>query len=141
MNILLIENVWMGKEKYGFFDKAFLTMFSVLPSLYARHIVSFTPREHTVKIINERYEKIDFEKKYDIVHINFTNSTALHAYEIADKFRKRGITVVLSGLHPSAMPSESLQHADSVLLGQVGLNWLQLLKDYKQNKDRPFPIV
>jgi len=134
MNILIVENVSMGKEKYGFFDKIFLTMFSVLPTLYSRHILSLTPKKHSVKLVNERYEKIDFEKNYDIVHINFTNSTAPHAYELADKFREKGSTVVLSGLHPSAMPDEALEHADSVLLGQIGLNWLEFLKNYKKNK-------
>ena len=45
MNILIIENVWMGNAKYGFFDKTLLTAFSILPTLYARRIAAITPKK------------------------------------------------------------------------------------------------
>lgn len=132
MDILIIENVWMGGAKYRLFDKALLTAFSILPTLHARQIAAITPKKHRVYVLNERYEKIDFDKKYDIVNINFTTSTAPRAYEIADKFRKKGTTVVLSGLHAAAIPDEAKQHADSVLLGRGELNWLKLLNDFEK---------
>ena len=122
----------MGDDSYKFFDKTLLTMFSILPTLYARQIAAITPDKHSVHVLNERYEKIDFDKKYDIVNINFTTSTAPRAYEIADKFRKKGTTVVLSGLHAAAIPDEAKQHADSVLLGRGELNWLKLLNDFEK---------
>lgn len=133
MNILIIENIWMGNLKYGLLDKTLYTAFSILPTLYARKIAAITPKNHNVEVITERYSKIDFDKDYDIVHINFTTSTTSRAYEIADKFRKKGKTVVLSGLHPSALPEEAIKHADSVLLGWGELNWLEFLKDYENN--------
>ncbi len=137
MNILIIENVWMGNAKYGFFDKTLLTAFTILPTLYARRIAAITPKKHSVSVINERYKKIDFEKKYDIVHINFTTSTTHRAYEIADKFRKKNISVVLSGLHASAIPEEAKQYADSILLGSGELNWLNMLEDFEKNELKP----
>ena len=137
MKILIIENVWMGGAKYGFFDKTLLTAFSVLPTLYARQIAAITPKKHSVDVINERYFKIDFDEIYDIVHINFTTSTTPRAYEIADKFREKGKTVALSGLHASVLPEEAKQHADSVLLGWGEINWLQLLEDFEKNRLKP----
>ncbi len=137
MKILIIENVSMGAAKYGFFDKTLLTMFSVIPTLYARRIAAITPKKNSVELINERYTSIDFDKPYDLVHINFTTSSAPRAYEIADKFRKKNVTVVLSGMHASALPEEAKQHADSVLLGQGELNWLKLLNDLGKNKLKP----
>ena len=134
MKILIVENIWMGDIKYGFLDKTLLTTFTVLPTLYARKIAAITPKKHVVTIINERYSKIDFNETYDIVNINFTTSTALRAYEIAKNFREKGITVVLSGLHASALPEEAKQHADSVLLGWGEINWLQLLEDFENNR-------
>ena len=134
MNILIIENTWMGDTGYGFFDKLLLNTFTILPTLYARKIAAITPKIHTVKIINERNKLIDFSKKYDLVNINYTTSTAKRAYEIAEEFRKKGITVVLSGVHASLMPEEAKKHADSVLLGWGELNWLDLLNDYEENK-------
>jgi radical SAM superfamily enzyme YgiQ (UPF0313 family) len=134
MKILIIENVWMGKAKYGFFDKTMLTSFSILPTLDAREIAAITPKKHTVTVLNERYTKINFDKYYDIVNINFTTSTAPRAYEIADNFRKKGVKVVMSGLHASAVPNEAKQHADSVLLGRGEINWLKLLDDFEKNE-------
>lgn len=134
MNILIIENVWMGGAKYGLFDKTLLTSFSILPTLHARQLAAITPKKHTVSVLNERYSKINFAKSYDVVNINFTTSTTSRAYEIADKFRKKGVKVVLSGLHASALPKEAKQHADSVLLGRGEINWLKLLDDFEKNK-------
>jgi radical SAM superfamily enzyme YgiQ (UPF0313 family) len=132
MKILIIEAVSMGGAKYGLFDKVMLTSFSILPTLYARQIAAITPKKHTVHVLNERYETIDYEESYDLVHINFTTSTAPRAYEIADNFRKKGTTVVLSGLHASGLPQEAKQHADSVLLGTGEINWLKFLEDYEK---------
>jgi radical SAM superfamily enzyme YgiQ (UPF0313 family) len=137
MKILIIENVWMGGAKYKLFDKMFLTSFSILPTLYARQIAAITPKKHTVSVLSERYSKIDFDESYDIVNINFTTSTTPRAYEIADNFRKKGVAVVLSGLHASALPEEAKQHADSVLLGRGEINWLRLLEDFEKNKLEP----
>lgn len=134
MKILIVENIWMGDGKYGFFDKTLLNAFSILPTLYARKIAAITPKKHAVTVVNERYAKIDFDEPYDIVNINFTTSTALRAYEIAEKFREKGVAVVLSGLHASALPQEAKKHADSVLLGWGEVNWLQLLEDFEKNR-------
>jgi radical SAM superfamily enzyme YgiQ (UPF0313 family) len=138
MKILIVENVWMRDTGYDFFEKTYLTMFSALPTLYARHIAAITPEHHSVEIINERYKKIDFSQYYDVVHINFTTSNATRAYQIADSYRAKGIKVVLSGLHASALPEEAKQHADSVLLGNGELNWLDFLKDFELNNVKSF---
>ncbi len=138
MDILIIENVWMGSTKYGFFDKTLLTMFSVLPTLHARRMAAITPKKHNVIILNERYAKIDFNKHYDIVNINFATSSTPRAYKIADEFRKKKTNVILSGLHASGLPDEAKQHADSVLLGLGENNWLELIKDVENNKLKQF---
>lgn len=137
MKILIVETVWMGKASYKLFDKTLLTAFSILPMLYARQIAAITPKNHTVIVINERYTPIDFNEQYDLVNINFTTATSPRAYHIADTFRSKGIPVVLSGLHASALPEEAKQHADSVLLGHGELNWLTLLEDFENKKLQP----
>lgn len=137
MKILIVENIWMGDGRYGFFDKTLLNAFSILPTLYARKIAAITPKKHAVTVVNERYAKIDFNATYDLVNINFTTSTALRAYEIAEKFKEKGVTVVLSGLHASALPQEARKHADSVLLGWGEVNWLRLLQDFEKNRLKP----
>jgi radical SAM superfamily enzyme YgiQ (UPF0313 family) len=138
MNILIVETVWMGDATYKFLDKTFLTAFSILPTLQAREIAAITPKNHRVTVINERYTPINYHEKYDVVHINFVISTAPHAFEIADAFRKNHILVVLSGLHVPGMLEEAKQHADSVLIGRPELAWLIALRDIEQKKLKPF---
>jgi len=64
--------------------------------------------------------------------------TALRAYEIADEFRKRGVTVVLGGNHPTALPEEAKQHADAVVIGEAEVTWPQLLEDFEKGQLQSF---
>ena len=134
MKILILENPLSKTFKYKILEKTFLTMFAILPTLYVRKIAAITPKKHNVKVINERFEKIDTSKKYDIVNIFFTTTSVSRVYKLADEFRKKNTIVVLSGLHSSALPDEALQHADSVLIGRGELNWITLLKDLEKNE-------
>ena len=44
---------------------------------------------------------------------------ANRAYQIADRFRVRGVPVVLGGIHPTVMPEEAALHADAVCVGEA----------------------
>jgi len=138
MKILIVETVWMGGARYKFFQKTLLTMFSIFPTLQARELAAITPPQHKVLVINERYSRINFDTKYDVVLLNFVTSTAPRAYAIADQFRKKGVLVILSGFHASGMPEEAKEHADSVLVGRNESTWVTILKDIEQNQLQPF---
>jgi len=36
-----------------------------------------------------------------------------------DRFRERGVKVILGGVHPSLLPEEAKEHADSVFIGEA----------------------
>ena len=97
-------------------------------------LANVTPEEHSIEVIDERYDAIDFEKDYDIIGISAMTNQAPKAYSIADDFRKRGKKVVLGGWHPSALPDEAKQHADSVVIGEAEELWPQLLRDFDKGK-------
>lgn len=83
--------------------------------------------------------------KADIVAIFFHTPDAPHAYKLADKYRAKGKTVVLGGLHVSFMPDEAEGHADSLLIGEAEEIWEELLNDYstdnlKKRYEREKPI-
>jgi radical SAM superfamily enzyme YgiQ (UPF0313 family) len=60
------------------------------------------------------------EFRPDVVGISFMTMYALRAYELADRIRtQRGLTVVLGGAHPTAMPDEALEHGDCVIRGEA----------------------
>jgi radical SAM superfamily enzyme YgiQ (UPF0313 family) len=108
------------------------------PSLTLQQIAGITPRGHDVKIIDERYEKINFGKHYDLVGISCLTYNSLRGYEISRIFRKKGIPVVFGGYHASLLPEEAKQHADSIVIGEAELTWPQLLKDLENGKLKPF---
>lgn len=108
------------------------------PSLSLAQVAACTPEKHEVKIVNENFERIDFNEKYDLVGITCLTMTAPRAYEIADEFRSRGVKVVLGGYHPTALPDEAIQHADAVVIGEAEEVWKELLMDAEKGKLKKF---
>jgi radical SAM superfamily enzyme YgiQ (UPF0313 family) len=108
------------------------------PEITLPHLAAMTPRDYSVEITNENYENIDYDKPVDLVGITSYTMTAPRVYNIADKFREKGVTVVLGGYHPSALPNEAIQHADSIVIGEAELSWPQLLNDFKKGKLKQF---
>lgn len=107
------------------------------PIITLPHVAAITPKEHEVKIVNENYEDINFDEDVDVVGITCYTMTAPRVYQIADEFRKRGKTVILGGYHPTAMPEEAKQHADSVIKGMAEKTWPRALKDLEKGKLQP----
>jgi radical SAM superfamily enzyme YgiQ (UPF0313 family) len=137
MKILLVfPRIEHGTSTY--FDKgSWSSILFGYPIITLPHLAAITPAKHTVKIINENYEDLDFNEPADLVGITSYTMTAPHVYELADEFRRRGRTVVLGGYHPTAMPQEAKQHADSLVLGEAEGTWPQLLQDFEKGVLRP----
>lgn len=115
----------------------FKTRRLLFPVLTMPTIASYTPKEHEVEIVNDYVETIDFAKHYDLVAITAKTIHANRAYAIADEFRRRGRTVVMGGMHVSAMPSEALQHCDAVAIGEGEYTWPELVKDFESGALKP----
>ncbi len=58
-------------------------------------------------------------------------TSANRAYRIADDYRRRGVYVVLGGLHVTSLPQEAAAHADTIFLGPGEDTWPQFLRDYR----------
>ncbi|MFB0526937.1 MAG: radical SAM protein [bacterium] len=101
-------------------------------------IAALTPENIEVDITDENIEQIDFDNNVGLVGITCSTWLAPRAYEIADEFRQRGVTVVLGGIHPSMLPHEAIQHADAVVIGEAENVWRDLIEDFRENRLRPF---
>jgi radical SAM superfamily enzyme YgiQ (UPF0313 family) len=126
----------------SFFNKFVYTSF--YPSITLEQLISITPKSYQVDYVDERYQSIDLNWKGSLVGISALTPNALHAYSIADEFRKKGMTVVLGGYHPSALPEEALKHADAVVIGEAEISWPQLLRDFENRELKPLyqsPLV
>ncbi|MFC1658032.1 B12-binding domain-containing radical SAM protein [Candidatus Omnitrophota bacterium] len=101
-------------------------------------IAALTPEGVEISIVDENIEQIDFNANVDLVGISVFTSSAVRAYEIADKFRKSGVKVVLGGIHPSALPEEAICHADAVVIGEAEGVWKEVISDFQKGKLRRF---
>jgi radical SAM superfamily enzyme YgiQ (UPF0313 family) len=90
-----------------------------------------------VRLLDEGIEDIDLDVQADLVGISAITGSAPRAYELADHFRRRGIPVVLGGVHPTLMPQEAAQHADAVVIGYAEQTWPQLLRDFVAGRMQP----
>ncbi len=128
MKILLVSPERERKKEEAFL---FRLSFLNLPS-----IAAVTPPEVEVRIVDEAFEKIDFEEKADLVGITAQTPVAPRAYQIAKEFRRRGIPVVMGGVHASMLPQEALQQVDAVVVGEAEGIWPQLIEDVKKGQLR-----
>jgi radical SAM superfamily enzyme YgiQ (UPF0313 family) len=93
-------------------------------------IASLTPAGHEVVLADDRIEKINYDSDADLVGITVDTYTARRAYQIADRFRSRGVPVVLGGIHVSLLPDEAMNHADSIVTGDVETVWEKMILDF-----------
>ncbi len=99
-------------------------------------IAALTPSDWDVEIHDARTTSIDYDRKVDLVGITSYTSEITNAYKIADGFRSKGVKVVMGGVHVSALPDESLQHADAVVVGEAEAVWEELLRDCEKGELR-----
>jgi radical SAM superfamily enzyme YgiQ (UPF0313 family) len=66
----------------------------------------------------------------DLVGISAITGTAPRAYEISARLRRRGVPVVLGGVHPTLVPDEAIRHADAIAVGYAEESWPCLLRDF-----------
>lgn len=108
-----------------------------LPPMGLMKVAAITPPGWQVRILDEKLERLDPDLNVDLVGITAMTPTARRAYEVADLFRRRGIRVVMGGMHVSNLPQEALQHCDSVLVGEAEALWPRLLADAENGTLQP----
>ncbi len=96
------------------------------PVVFAASLPSYVE----VSFIDENVEDIDFEQACDFVGISMMLSTQVkRGWEIAAAFRQRGKQVIFGGISTMLHAEETLQHADSVFLGESEGRREEVFKD------------
>jgi radical SAM superfamily enzyme YgiQ (UPF0313 family) len=108
------------------------------PQLTMPLLAALTPGDVEIHHTDEIVSPVNFSRAMDLVGITTTTCSAPHAYEVADEFRGRGVKVVLGGPHPTLLPREAAQHADSVLIGEAEGVWPALLRDFREGRLQRF---
>lgn len=129
MNILMIAPTHLDETQQPIkYRKAFL------PPLSLATLDSLTPSCHNVTIVNDVVEKVDYSGAYDLVCITAMTPQSERAYQISAKFRARGVTVILGGMHPTILPEEAQEHADAIVVGEADDIWESVLDDCENNR-------
>lgn len=100
-------------------------------------LAALTPEGHEVRIVDEAFAPDDPTEDVDLVGISVMTDLARRAYLLADGYRRRGARVVLGGIHPTVLPREALEHADSVVVGEAEDAWPALVRDAASGRMRP----
>ena len=112
-----------------------------VPNLALPILAALTPPDVKISCTDDLLTPINLDrdlKEVDLVGITVLTKTALRAYQIADVYRKKGVPVVLGGIHPSALPEEAKEHADSVVIGEAEEIWGRLIEDFRAKDLKPF---
>ena len=94
---------------------------------------SLTPSDVETVLYDDRIELIDYNDTADVVVIPVETYSAKRSYEIAEKFRKKGIKVILGGYHVTLIPEEAEKYADCIITGNAEMIWDEVIKDCRSN--------
>jgi len=97
-------------------------------------LAALTPEDVEIKMYDDRMEEIPFDEETDLVAITVESFTAKRSYEISSEYRKRGVKVVMGGMHPSLIPDESQLYCDSLVIGDAESVWEDVVNDAREGK-------
>jgi len=109
--------------------------YSLFPPLGLATLAGYLDREDDeVEIQDEHVEPLELDDEPDVAVIQVYVTSARRAYEIADRYRARGVHVCLGGLHVTSLPEESAAHADTIFLGPGEDTWPVFLADLRAGR-------
>ncbi len=126
------ELLRLGLTLPGFVERS--KVIASLPSLGLLTLAGMTPPRHDISYI-EIADLPDDESAYDrfiafdLVAISSYSAQIKEAYRLADIIRRRGVPVVMGGLHVTAQPEEALKHCDAIAVGEGELTWREIVDD------------
>jgi radical SAM superfamily enzyme YgiQ (UPF0313 family) len=109
-----------------------------IPQLSLSILAAMVPPEDEVVTAEEEFERLPTDEDWDLVGITSMTATAPRAYELASLFRRNGAKVVLGGIHPSVLPNEAVEFANSVVIGEAEGVWEEVLDDARKNRLKQF---
>lgn len=92
-------------------------------------LAGLTPAGVHIRFFDDRMEAIDYDAPTDVVAIPVETYTAKRAYQIASRYRQRGVPVILGGFHATLMPEEAMRFGDAVVTGEAEAIWAQVMDD------------
>lgn len=125
-----IVNCWTSRYRRS--DQHFV------PSLTLAHLAALAPDWCEITLHHEQVRPVNVDQDaaegVQLAALSFPTGFALHAYRLADEYRRRGIRVVMGGPHVTFLPQEALRHSDAIVIGEAELLWRQVLSDFRRGR-------
>lgn len=101
-------------------------------------LAGLTPRSRDLEIrfYDDRTEEIPFDEPTDLVALSVETYTARRSYQIASEFRRRGVPVIMGGFHPTLVPDEASEYAESIVVGEAERLWPTAIDDFRNGRLR-----
>jgi len=107
--------------------------YSLFPPLSLLTLAALVPEEkYNIIVRDEHVEEIFIDEPVDLVLMTVYISSANRAYEISKYYKERGAKIILGGIHPTTLPGEALQYADSICTGPAESVFSEILSDFEQ---------
>ncbi len=91
-----------------------------------------------VDFVDENVDEIDFDDPCDMVGISMMLTVQVRrGWQIADRYRKKGVPVIFGGIATMLHAEETMQHADSVFLGEAETRMEGVLEDFRKGQLKP----
>ena len=97
-------------------------------------LAALTPEDIDVVMYDDRLEDIPYDEPTDLVAITVETFTAKRSYEISREYKKRGIPVIMGGIHVKLLPEEVSQYCDSIAIGDAEGLWRDVIADLKKGR-------
>jgi radical SAM superfamily enzyme YgiQ (UPF0313 family) len=127
----------LGLTLPGFVERS--KVIASLPSLGLLTLAGLTPTGIDVTYVEvpDVLPEPWLPGEFDAVAISSFSAQIKEAYELADRYRAAGTTVLLGGLHVTALPHEAAAHADAIALGDGEPSWPAMMRDLLHQELKP----
>ena len=110
---------------------------AVFPPLGLLTLAAVTPRDFRVTLCDENAgEVVDYDTDAGLVGITGYLIQMDRVFEMADRFRALGKTVILGGPIANLLPDECRAHCDVLFEGEAEYTWPRFLREYAAGAER-----
>ena len=111
---------------------------ALLPPLNLALLAGLTPPEHSVSIIDENVEEIDYERcrRADIVGLTGMGVQRERMREVIIELKRRGIFTVVGGPWATVSPEDLAPLVDVIFIGEAEETWPRFLAEWSEGRQQ-----
>ena len=128
------ELLRLGLTLPGFVERS--KIIASLPSLGLLTLAGQTPSDCDLRYVEvaDIAELKELPNGFDLVGISSYSAQIDEAYELASRYKSKGIPSVLGGPHVTSLPDEAAEYCSTVVVGEGEACWPDLVRDFRKGR-------